>query len=169
MAKLGWGTPTLVSLELGLILEIPRPALRHPRRAARRAAGGGRRDAHLQVNFLGVVDFEQEQFPFDASLFDSRLLDFTLTGDMAVRFYWGDEREFPAHRRRLPSRLHAAADGPRHAAPARASCIFEGNPDLRAEAYFAVTSNTVQFGAQVELYYGVERLQCLRLPRASTC
>ena len=25
MAKLGWGTPTLISLELGLVLEMPRP------------------------------------------------------------------------------------------------------------------------------------------------
>ena len=27
MAKLGWGTPTLISLELGIILEIPSPVL----------------------------------------------------------------------------------------------------------------------------------------------
>jgi hypothetical protein len=26
MGKLGWGTPTLVSVEMGLLLEIPRPA-----------------------------------------------------------------------------------------------------------------------------------------------
>ena len=32
----------------------------------------------LQVNFLGVIDFEQERFSFDASLFDSKLLSFTL-------------------------------------------------------------------------------------------
>ena len=33
--------------------------------------------------------------------------------------------------------------------------LFEGNPDVRAEGYFAVTSNTVQFGARIELNYGV--------------
>ena len=43
----------------------------------------------LQVNFLGVIDFEQERFSFDASLFDSKLLCFTLSGDMAMRLYWG--------------------------------------------------------------------------------
>ena len=34
----------------------------------------------LQVNFLGVIDFEQGRFSFDASLFDSKLLAFTLIG-----------------------------------------------------------------------------------------
>jgi len=28
--------------------------------------------------------------------------------------------------------------------------LFEGNPDVRAEGYFAVTANTVQFGARIE-------------------
>ena len=37
MAKLGWGTPTLVSLSLGVIIEIPRQH-RDPRRAQGRAA-----------------------------------------------------------------------------------------------------------------------------------
>ena len=58
----------------------------------------------LQVNFLGVIDFEQERFSFDASLFDSKLLAFTLTGDMAVRLYWGDGRELPADGRRASIR-----------------------------------------------------------------
>jgi hypothetical protein len=31
--------------------------------------------------------------------------------------------------------------------------LFEGNPNVRAEGYFAITSNTVQFGARLELSY----------------
>jgi hypothetical protein len=33
--------------------------------------------------------------------------------------------------------------------------LFEGNPDVRAEGYFAITANTIQFGARIELNYGV--------------
>ena len=49
--------------------------------------------------------------------------------------------------------LHAAADN----LPALrriAVVLFEGNPDVRAEGYFAITSNTVQFGARLEVSFG---------------
>src|SRR6185312_5787679 len=71
MVKLGWGTPTLISLSLGVILDIPRPMF---------AIIGVLRMAlpteevailHLQVSFAGSVDFESGQLQFDASLYDS--------------------------------------------------------------------------------------------------
>lgn len=154
MGKLGWGTPTLISLELGIILEIPRPAF---------AILGVLRMAlpaedvailNLQVNFLGVVDFEKKELTFDASLFDSRVLTFTLTGDMAVRLYWGDNANFLL----TVGGFHPAyTPPPMGLGPMNrlAIVIFPSNPNLRAEAYFAVTSNTVQFGARIELSYGV--------------
>lgn len=155
MGKLGWGTPALITLELGVILEIPRPAfavlgiLRMALPAADVAV------LNLQVSFLGVVDFERKELTFDASLFDSRVLTFTLTGDMAVRLYWGDNANFL---------LTVGGFHPAYSPPPMglgtlnrlALVIFSGNPNLRAEAYFAVTSNTVQFGARIELYAGVD-------------
>ena len=73
---------------------------------------------------------------------------------MAVRVYWGDNANFL---------LTVGGFHPAYTPPpmdlgqlARLGIvIFQGNPDVRAEAYFAVTSNTVQFGAHVEVYYGV--------------
>ena len=155
MAKLGWGTPTLISLELGLLLEIPRPAF---------ALVGILRMAlptedapliNLQVNFLGIVDFENGQISFDASLFDSHLLTFTLTGDMAVRVYWKANANFLL----TVGGFHPAYTPPPLGLPPLqrlAITIFPGNPRLRAESYFAITSNTVQFGAKVELYAGAD-------------
>src|SRR5690606_19031318 len=90
MARITWGTPTLIVADVGLLLEVPEPV--------RLAILGVVRGIlpteqtpilQLQVNFLGVIDFEKEQFSFDASLFDSKLLSFPLSGDMAVRLYWG--------------------------------------------------------------------------------
>jgi hypothetical protein len=155
MAKLGWGTPPLVTLELGIILEIPRPAV---------AILGVLRVAvpaddvailNLQVNFLGVIDFERKELSIDASLFDSRLLAFTLTGDMAVRLYWGENASFLL----TAGGFHPDFTPPPLALPQLnrlAISMWAGNPRLSAEAYFAVTSNTVQFGARVELEYGVK-------------
>jgi hypothetical protein len=153
MAKLGWGTPTLISIELGLILEIPRPAF---------AILGVLRVSlpaeevpilNLQVNFLGVVDFDKGQLSFDASLIDSHLLTFTLTGDMALRLYWSEDANFLL----TVGGFHPAYTPPPMALPALQRLgivIFQGNPNLRAEAYFAITSNTAQFGAKIELHAG---------------
>src|SRR6185436_18139749 len=78
MAKFGWGTPTLISLSLGIILEIPpgniailgvlKVALPDEDTAL----------IQIQVSFVGILDFEKKLLSFDASLFDSRVLFMTL-------------------------------------------------------------------------------------------
>ena len=123
----------------------------------------------LQVNFLGVIDFEQERFSFDASLFDSKLLAFTLTGDMAMRLYWGANANFlltvggfhPAYQpppMNLPAlrRLTLALVSGRQPAP-DAGDLFRGHLEHRAVR-----------GAAGAVRGGVE-VQRLRLSVASTC
>ena len=110
---------------------------------------------YLQVNFAGSVDFEKGQIQFDASLYNSRVLIFPLTGDMAVRIYWKDNPNFL---------LTVGGFHPAYTPPpmnlgnlARVGIVlFQGNPNVRAEGYFAITSNTLQFGARVELYAGAD-------------
>ncbi len=152
MGELGWGTPTLISLELGIILDIPKPQV---------ILLGVLRcilpteDADilkLQVNFAGGIDFNRGLIWFDASLFDSRLLVYTLTGDMALRIGWGDEPllvisvgGFHPAFREIPSDL-------RDMRRLTISLLSGENPRLTAQTYFAVTSNTVQSGSRVELY-----------------
>lgn len=155
MGKLGWGTPALITLELGVILEIPRPAFAILGILRMALPAEDVAILNLQVSFLGVVDFERKELTFDASLFDSRVLTFTLTGDMAVRLYWGDNANFLL----TVGGFHPAyTPPPMGLGPLNrlAIVIFSGNPSLRAEAYFAVTSNTVQFGAKIELYAGAD-------------
>ncbi|TAK32859.1 MAG: hypothetical protein EPO28_17490 [Saprospiraceae bacterium] len=151
MAKLGWGTPTLISVELGFLLEVPDPVrmallgvirLNLP---AEEAA-----IIYIQINFIATLDFEKKQFTLDASLFNSRILTFALTGDMAIRIYWGDDANFLF----TIGGFHPSYTPPPMGLPALkrlALIIFSGNPDLRAESYFALTSNTVQFGAKLSL------------------
>jgi hypothetical protein len=155
MAKLGWGTPTLISLSVGLILDIPSPmfALIGVLRLALPAEDVA--ILHLQVSFAASVDFECGQLQFDASLFDSRVMTFTLSGDMAVRIHWKENANFL---------LSVGGFHPAYTPPpmnigemARLGVVlFQGNPHVTAQAYFAVTSNSVQFGARVEAYYGID-------------
>ena len=153
MAKLGWCTPALVTLEVGVLLELPRPAF---------AIVGILRAALpvdenplvvLQVGFVGKIDFASGQLEFDASLFDSRVLTFTLSGDMAVRFYW----KANANLLLSVGGFHPAyTPPPMNLKPmARLGIVFfPDNPHVRAEAYLALTANTVQVGARLEVSYG---------------
>lgn len=155
MAKLGWGTPTLISLELGLMLEVPNP-IRLAILGVIKMVLPTEEAAvlKLQVNFVGTIDFEAKYLTFDASLFDSKLLTFTLEGDMALRVKWGDDSTFLF----TVGGFHPDFVPPPLDLPdlRRLSIsLLSGNPRLTVSAYFAVTSNTVQFGCAIDFYFGV--------------
>ena len=49
----------------------------------------------LQMNALGVIDFDQRTASLDAVLYDSRLVGkFPITGSMAMRMNWGSSPQF---------------------------------------------------------------------------
>ncbi|AHG92728.1 hypothetical protein J421_5193 (plasmid) [Gemmatirosa kalamazoonensis] len=152
MGKLGWGTPTLISLELAIVLDIPSPqlvVLGVLRCILPEAAAP---ILKLQVNFAGGIDFARGTIWFDASLFDSSLLTFTLTGDMAVRVGWGDEPVFVVSVGGFHPAFHEVPSDLTGLRRLTIALLSGSNPRLVATTYFAVTSNTVQSGARVELY-----------------
>ncbi len=153
MAKLGWGTPTLVSLSLGIILEIPgNIAILGVLRVALPTE-----DSPLiviQVAFVGAIEFDKKRVWFFASLFESRVLFITLEGEMGVLAAFGDDAAFVLsvggfHPRFVPPPMPFPT-------PKRIALVIlnESWGRIRVQGYFAVTSNTVQFGAAVDLYFG---------------
>ncbi|MFN5168932.1 MAG: DUF6603 domain-containing protein, partial [Cyclobacteriaceae bacterium] len=148
MAKIGWGTPTLVTLSVGLVIEIPgNIALL----GVLRVLLPDEKNPLVRINvaFVGIVDFTNKLISFDASLFDSRLLEtMTLEGDMAVRLKWGDRPDFLL----TVGGFHPSYTPPPLALPAlrRLSISILNTPDYKigVECYQAITSNTVQFGAR---------------------
>ena len=93
MIKLGWGTPTLISVAVGVIIEIP----------GNIAIVGVLKvvlpteDApllKLQVNFAGAIEFDKKRLYFFAALYDSRILFMTLEGEMGLLVAWGDDANF---------------------------------------------------------------------------
>jgi hypothetical protein len=158
MAKLGWGTPSIITVELGLLLDLPDPmfAIVGVLKAVLPAEEAP--ILRLQVNFLGVVDFGRGYIFFRADLFDSRLLVYSITGSMAFLVSWGEAQTFALSVggfhpdfRDLPT-IPALPDGFGRMARIGISLLSDDNPRLKVESYFAVTSNTVQFGARIELY-----------------
>ncbi|MGK0363089.1 MAG: hypothetical protein ACI85O_000130 [Saprospiraceae bacterium] len=157
MAKIAYGTPTLITIELGIILELPNPRVII---LGVIKAILPKEDApvlKLQVNFLGVIDFQNKFVYFEASLYDSTLASFPLTGSLALVAGWGDTglfgisvggfhpdfEDYPC----VPTLPGAFRDMDR----VSIQLLSGDNPRLGLECYFAITSNSVQFGAKAEL------------------
>jgi hypothetical protein len=95
MVKIGWGSPTIITADIGIFLEFPDP-VRIVLLGQVEAALPEEKKAlvviHLDV--LGVLDFAKEELTFQASLYDSRILSFTLFGDSAFLLGWGCDPRF---------------------------------------------------------------------------
>lgn len=158
MAKIGWGTPTLISLALGVIIEIPPGdiAIVGVLKVALPTEDIGL--IVLQVNFIGAIEPDKSRMWFFASLYDSHVLFIKLDGEMGLLFAFGDDANFVVsvggfHPRYNPPPLPFPN-------PHRISVDILNTSVARiwVDGYFAVTSNSVQFGAHAELYFGFSAL-----------
>ncbi len=154
MLKIGWGTPNLVTVSLGVIIEIPgNIAILGVLKVA--LPDEDNVVVLIQVNFMGAIEFDKKRLWFFASMYDSRVLFITLEGQMGLLVGWGDEASFVVS----VGGFHPAFNPPPlpFGAIARIaiSILNTDYARIRVEAYFAVTSNTVQFGAAVEVFFGV--------------
>ena len=153
MVQIAWGTPALITADLGVVLELG-ARLRLLILAQIVAILPKRENdlVRLQMDAIGVLDFDQGTASLDATLYDSRLLKkFVLTGDMAMRLKWEGSPNFAL----AVGGLHPAFNPPANFPKLERIAInlsAGDNPRFRCEAYFALTANTVQFGARAELY-----------------
>jgi hypothetical protein len=154
MAKLGWGEPTLISLSLGVIVEIPPGdiAILGVLKVALPAEDLA--ILVLQVNFAGALEFSKKRIYFFASLYDSHLLFITLEGEMGLLFAYGGDADFVVsvggfHPRFNPPPLPFPT--PRRI---EADILNESFARIQCSGYFAVTTNTVQFGSQASFFFG---------------
>ncbi len=152
MFKLAWGTPVVVTADIGILLLLPAPVVivligqivatfPKPQAAI----------IKLNIDVAGTLDTGEKRLAIDASLRDSKIAGYDITGDMALRFLYGSSPDFalsvggfnPSFRppptfptlRRLTLSLNSGA-------VLRYSCA----------AYFALTPNSLQFGARAELF-----------------
>jgi hypothetical protein len=151
-AQLEWAE--LVHLDIGVFIELPGPSrIVLLGSAYAEISSDGRTYLSIRVDIVGVVDLRGETAAFDAALVDSHLLGILdLTGGAAFRLSWGAQPYAvltlggfnPSYN---PEPLSFPASLTRIA-------MVHGKPSdevyLRFEGYFAITSNTLQFGASVE-------------------
>jgi len=104
----------------------------------------------IQVAFAGLIDPAEPSVLVVASMHGSHLLGMPITGDVCLLTRGGPNPTFVLS----AGGFHPAFPLPRGVPPlARIGMDLSPLPllELRSESYFAITSNTVQFGARVEL------------------
>jgi len=152
MVRLGWGTPPILTLDLAVLVDLPGPTqvavlgrmrLVLPREESPIVA--------INLDVVGHVHFGQGEVSLDAKLYDSTIAGFALTGDMALRANWKHNPGFALAVGGFHPAFRAPANFPKLERLAL-SLSSGNNPRLRMEAYLAVTSNSVQFGAAVDLH-----------------
>jgi hypothetical protein len=152
MAKIGWGTPTLATVDLGIVMQLPDPitvSLLGSFEAILPAPEAP--ILELRVDVAGTLDVTNGTLAVDASLRDSRVAGLALSGDMSMRAVFVGQPSFL---------MSFGGFNPRFVPPAgfpqlkRLSVALDGGDALRLElaGYFAITSNTVQFGSSCEVY-----------------
>jgi hypothetical protein len=157
MAKIGWGTPTLISVSLGVIIEIPGNVVILGRLAVALPTADDP-VLLLQLTFIGALEFDKRRLWFFASLFDSRILFITIDGEMGLLVDYSDNPNFVLS----VGGFHPQLKAPPLPFPTpnriALNIINESYARVRAEAYFAITTNSVQFGTKAELYFGFDAL-----------
>ena len=161
MAKIGWGTPAKIIAEIGIILDLPDPRILIPGVLKANFPTEKKAILKLSVAFIGILDFKNQYVYFRADLFDSKLLAFKLTGSLVFAISWGTPSVFvlsaggfhPAFHEipTLPSLPNAFTNLQRIGI----QLLDSDNPRIVVEAYFAVTSNTIQIGGKAELFYNI--------------
>lgn len=153
MLEVGWGTPSLVAVRLGILIEAGQVAMlgqlvvQVPPLVDTQLA-----ILRLQVDFVGAIVFDPLRLGFDGKLRDSRVGFITLSGQFAFRAAFGAKPTFL---------LSAGGFHPRFAdVPSDVPVPFErigagfsiGIIGVSIKGYFAVTSATVQAGCEVRAW-----------------
>mgnify|MGYP000367030739 CR=1 FL=1 len=168
VARFTWNVPPLLVGDIGLIVELGE-TVRVAILGVIRAALPTEDEAlvQLKVAFLGSIDFGRGLLAFDASIYDSFIglgpFKISLEGDIAVRLSWGERPEFA---------ITVGGFHPRYTPPAHLMLndvrrvkisLLRDNPRVTLTCYFAITTNTVQFGAQLDFYFAISAFNVVGL------
>lgn len=151
IARIAFSKPPLIEGKLGLVLEIGNDF---------RLLILGSLGSHLpsrehalvvlEVTFFGEINFGAGTISFDATLQNSRILAWAVSGDMAARTGWAPRIDHVISF----GGLHPSYPRPANLPDLRRMSINFGtnNPRVSLWSYQAVTLNSLQFGAGGDLY-----------------
>lgn len=149
MIEVGWGRPvSFLTAQVGVLISLPDPTI----------VIIGRVRIALPAPELPIVDLRAtvygeitpEHLLVIVSLRGSRIAGFTITGDIGFLVRWAGSPEFAI----IAGGFHPRFDPPKELRGLQRLSMDLSPPailQLRAESYFALTSNSVQLGSRVEM------------------
>ncbi|MGA7178840.1 MAG: DUF6603 domain-containing protein [Thiobacillaceae bacterium] len=156
MLELGWGTPSLVTVRLGLLVEasqfvilgqgiVQLPPL----------VSADLSLLYLRLDFVGSVVFDPLRIAFDAKLVNSHVAFISITGQFAFRAEFGDHPTFIISAggfhpkfKEIPSDIPSPFE--------RVGASFDiGIVGVSFKGYFAITSATVQAGSDLRIWASI--------------
>ena len=157
MLRITWGAKSLVKIDLGLFFEFPNPV---------RMLLAGQLDVavpheekpliEFHAAILGLLDLGRKVLAIDTRIKEgSHIVGFEVLGDTALRLSWGEKPYFLLSMGGFHPKFPVPAAYPALPQPfRRLSLIFDELKffHLSCESYFAITSNSLQFGANANLY-----------------
>jgi hypothetical protein len=152
MIKIGWGSPTLVEAMIGVFVSLPAPLIIALLGRVRLALPADKPILVLNMDIAGSINFGAGTVGLDAQIHDSTLFGLELTGGMAFRARFKDQPGFLLS----VGGFHPAFEPPAAVGPlARMGMSLrlgkQENILVSLRSYFALTSNTLQFGAAIEV------------------
>ena len=161
MITLGWGTPTIITGEIGVFIAIPEPVQIVLLGQVEMAMPDSEHEiVGIHVDILGVVDFDKKEISLQAAISGSSLKGFELEGDCAFFLRWGPSQEFALS----IGGFHPSFTPP---APAiifndlrRLGATIQYGPviELQCQGYLALTPNSLQFGSRVGVFVGISEI-----------
>lgn len=152
MVRIGYGSPEFITATIAVIIELPMPI--RVALLGQLAAFFPQPDnavVELHIDVLGTFETDKKLISIDATIYDSRILTYTLTGDAALRLQYGDNPVFAMSL----GGFHPKFSPPPNFPTLRRLSLSLGsgdNPRFNCDTYQALTSNSLQFGARVEAY-----------------
>jgi hypothetical protein len=156
VVQIGWGVPTLIEAEVGIVISVPDPITIAVLGSLRSVLPTDELDlVALHIDVAGILDPAAATLSIDACLYDSRIAQYALSGPMALRAEFGARPSFLMSLGGIHPGFARPAGFP--SLPRLSLAIDAGDLiEIRFDAYFAMTSNSLQFGAAFELTAEVE-------------
>jgi hypothetical protein len=149
MVEIGWGRPvSFLTAQLGVILSLPDPRIVIIGRVRVAVPAPEVPIVDLRATLYGEIT--PDHLLILVSLNGSRIAFFSVGGDIGFLLRWGGSPEFAIS----AGGFHPRYDPPRELTGMRRLLVDLSPPailTLRAQAYFAVTSNSLQLGSHVEM------------------
>lgn len=152
--RIAYGTPTLIAGDVAVILEFPNPFLLSILgKVTSKLPNQDNPIIQINIGILGALDIVNGKAEVYGSLYDSKILGYSLSGDMAMAVSWGSERNFIFSVGGFNPKFTPPANFPPFGAPTlkRLNLAFSSN--VRLECYMALTSNTLQVGARIDAVF----------------